>query len=325
MRKKLVFLFFIAVVLLSFNPFVFGLSDTSIKDIHYTNNIEPTVIVDSDDDLLSNSAEWYLGTDPYNKDTDSDGFIDGMEVNPNTKIGSTNVADPLRKNIFIEIDRLNDTQKVNQRELSKLKRMFAQSPIQNPDGSTGITVYVRTDNKNTTDVLDTDTISLQKYRFTYHRPSINKTRYYGFYHVLITDESIYESDQVNGVTDYSLDGMLVTSDPTHEEASIIAHELGHQLGLTHNTYSGIDSHKKSWESYPSVMNYNKKPTCTINLNDTVKFNCYTNHDVYSYSNGTGYPDWQHIEDNLAQNQATMKFEKEDTTHTVTVFDLIQDR
>lgn len=133
MRKKIVFLFFISIILLSFNSFVFGLSDTSVKDIHYTNNIEPTVIVDSDDDLLSNSAEWYLGTNPYNKDTDSDGFIDGMEVNPNTKIGSTNVADPLRKNIFIEIDRVNDTQKVNQRNLSKLKQMFAQSSIQNPD------------------------------------------------------------------------------------------------------------------------------------------------------------------------------------------------
>jgi len=36
--------------------------------------------VDSDGDLLTDEREDQLGTDPKNKDTDGDGYIDGIEV-----------------------------------------------------------------------------------------------------------------------------------------------------------------------------------------------------------------------------------------------------
>lgn len=301
------------------NPIVFGYTPPDSTKIHYMNAVEDNrYILDSDADLLSNRAEWYLKTNPYNSDTDSDGFIDGMEVNPTTKIGSKN-SNPLRKNIFVEIDRIKGTSKISQTQVNKLIKMFDESPVKNKTAEDGIRLYVTRD---TTDVITLEQITLDKYHFTYYRPKINERRNYGFYHVLVAQQTLYDKDTtVDGVTTDSLDGMLVTSNKNHEEASIIAHELGHQLGLYHSEYKGIDSEQKSWDEYPSVMNYNKKPTCKINLLNTLKHNCYINNDVYSYSDGVGHSDWEFIEENLSKNQASMKFEREDTRHTTTLVDV----
>jgi len=43
-------------------------------------SLEVQVIVDSDEDGLSDEEEAALGTDPNNKDSDGDGIEDGVEV-----------------------------------------------------------------------------------------------------------------------------------------------------------------------------------------------------------------------------------------------------
>ena len=71
---------------------------------------------DSDGDGLSNSQEIQIGTDPSNADTDGDGLKDGWEVNqlvPAMAAGNPEPveipqADPLRKDIFVEVDWMVD-------------------------------------------------------------------------------------------------------------------------------------------------------------------------------------------------------------------------
>lgn len=65
--------------------------------------------VDSDSDGLTDAEEILLGTSPTNPDTDGDGLLDGWEVHGFHEAGFEEPlaiygADPLRKDIFIEID-----------------------------------------------------------------------------------------------------------------------------------------------------------------------------------------------------------------------------
>ncbi len=92
-------------------------------------------------------------------DTDGDGLMDHWETNGIDMDGDASPeldlhrmgADPLHRDIFLEIDWLRDrtsggyTDWTNQfppGTASELARMFAQSPVENPDGTTGITLHL---------------------------------------------------------------------------------------------------------------------------------------------------------------------------------------
>jgi len=63
-----------------------------------------------------------------------------------------------------------------------------------------------------------------------------------------------------------------------DQAQTFMHELGHNLGLSNEVYSGIDSYEISYYDYPSVMNYNWNPG--NNIDYTTK----------------GFNDWEYIDD-----------------------------
>ncbi|MEK6951934.1 MAG: thrombospondin type 3 repeat-containing protein, partial [Nanoarchaeota archaeon] len=48
-------------------------------DVLATKDISYVTALDSDGDGLTNSQETTLGTNPNNRDTDSDGFLDGVD------------------------------------------------------------------------------------------------------------------------------------------------------------------------------------------------------------------------------------------------------
>ena len=55
-----------------------------------TGGVPPMMPVDSDRDGIDDDHELFRGTDPYNRDTDGDGFSDGDEV----RIHKTDPLDP---------------------------------------------------------------------------------------------------------------------------------------------------------------------------------------------------------------------------------------
>jgi len=108
---------------------------------------------DSDGDGLSDSRERRLGTDPYNSDTDGDGLLDGWEVDGVkfedrsrcSRIVPLDVygADPLRKDLFFELR--HNGSGITRSEYRSLKSELRDAPVDNPDGSTGITLHLDAD------------------------------------------------------------------------------------------------------------------------------------------------------------------------------------
>jgi len=110
-------------------------------------------VQDSDGDGLSDSRERRLGTDPRDSDTDGDGLLDGWEVEgvkfedrsrcdgtvPLEEYG----ADPLRKDLFFELRHKGSG--ITGSEHRSLKSELRNAPVDNPDGSTGITLHMDAD------------------------------------------------------------------------------------------------------------------------------------------------------------------------------------
>ncbi|PIP25606.1 MAG: hypothetical protein COZ27_04280 [Candidatus Moranbacteria bacterium CG_4_10_14_3_um_filter_41_65] len=69
-KAKLTFFIFSGLIIFSIGLFVFAENNTASQ----------TLFNDSDQDGLSNDEEKLYGTDPMNKDTDGDGYSDGIEV-----------------------------------------------------------------------------------------------------------------------------------------------------------------------------------------------------------------------------------------------------
>ncbi|HXZ80247.1 MAG TPA: hypothetical protein VEG30_09980 [Terriglobales bacterium] len=88
---------------------------------------------DSDDDGLLDVWE------QFGVDTDNDGVID-LDL---ASMG----ANPLRKDVFVESDFLqaaNHTHAPNKSAIVQIVQSFANSPVQNPDGTTGVQLHVDT-------------------------------------------------------------------------------------------------------------------------------------------------------------------------------------
>jgi len=111
---------------------------------------------DTDDDGVPNALETNdgtytsasdVGTDPANPDTDNDGIPDGEEA---LGIAGLNLrtmgAKPTHKDLFVELDWLDDLacpggHRPGPNAIALLVDAFADAPILNPDGTTGIRVF----------------------------------------------------------------------------------------------------------------------------------------------------------------------------------------
>ncbi|MDP3957425.1 MAG: thrombospondin type 3 repeat-containing protein [bacterium] len=93
-NTKLALFLFFSLLILSAGFFVFADDNVSMKNIFQ----------DSDQDGLSNDEEKLYGTDPFNKDTDDDGYGDGIEVESG--------YDPLKHSPGDKIIKENETSSV---------------------------------------------------------------------------------------------------------------------------------------------------------------------------------------------------------------------
>lgn len=238
---------------------------------------------DTDGDKLSDSAEKIVGTDPLDKDTDGDGFWDGVEASDTEIIGKE--GDPLKKDVYIKIDRTKNVDGLDQESINKLINAFENAPVQNPNG-TGINLHIYSGEGT---INAPDSISLQEYYENYYdSEEVYGVKEIGFYHVLLVDEIEGRNENTVGVTAPQITGMLVERrSDSGVTGSTIMHELGHNLGLYPDEYSGIDSTKKDWEEYPSVMNYNHPRN---------------RKQIYTFSSGEGFDDWNKIKNSLPQEK-----------------------
>lgn len=255
------------------------------------------VRADTDDDGLNDSYEWnQLGTDPENPDSDRDKLTDGAEVN---EIGTDPLtrdtdgdglpdyaevhhkdvlpeADPLQKDIYLEVDYMREYE-LPESGKRHIKTEFAQAPVSNPNGETGITLHFIRDEQ----IPYSETLDRDQHTDLLQEEFDNKTN--GYHYVVLLDRTS-ATDASRGETRGSGRGGFMTASGTvsdEEMTFVFMHELGHLLGINAEAYDGVDTRAVPFSEYPSTMNYN------------------TPRDHVSYAGSDSeFNDWAYIDRNL---------------------------
>jgi hypothetical protein len=99
-------------------------------------------LVDADGDGLGDAEEHRRGTDPTDPDTDGDRLRDGWEV-AGTAPGGVPLpdSDPTRMDLYVQVVAAEGIEPLSDRERSALRRAWATMPVENPDGSRGISLH----------------------------------------------------------------------------------------------------------------------------------------------------------------------------------------
>lgn len=210
--------------------------------------------VDADGDGVSDAAEREVyGTDPNESDTDGDGYPDGMEIACDDRLPG---ADPLHHDLFLEVDTVEGAT-LDAAAVDHLVGAFADAPVDNPDGESGIDLHVERSDAAlpANGSVDSESRSgdhddLRDYRRRYADHGDD-----GYYYVLVAPNAAFRGDDYyagagirGAVVVESFDSPAVTS-------SLIMHELGHAFGLGPEQ-TGVDEERFDREAYRSVMNYN---------------------------------------------------------------------
>ena len=224
-------------------------------------------------------------------DTDGDSIADDDEISGINSDGDAEIevklpemgADPMRKDIFVEVDQM-ENHPLDLAVPGYASLMFANAPVSNPDGSTGIALHVdagpnslmnlnpvmfwgglsRSDTSPhlaesgplTSDDEDDWSTFDSEYKFD----NFEEAR----------DDAFHYAVSLHGLNDPVVTGLarkILSSDfvvasgrgcgpgecnvPPFEQAATFVHELGHNLGLRHGGADNIN-HKPNQHS---VMNY----------------------------------------------------------------------
>jgi hypothetical protein len=192
---------------------------------------------DQDHDELSDAREQELGTDPFDRDSDDDGFLDGFEVNGlprGVRVGDEVELSPRRQDVICIIAPYEGIDvALEKQELARAAALFAALPTKNPDGSSGIRVHFRMD------------------------PIVTKDRQHngswfdcGNAHMKPEERGLFHWMQI---TPYGGGQAQQTGDMGGCGAgfAVFTHEFGHQLSLPHTG----DSMPAWCPLYPSLMSY----------------------------------------------------------------------
>ena len=216
---------------------------------------------DIDGDGLLNSEEIARGTDASTPDSDGDGLLDGWEVKGVNGIDLRDLgANPLRKDVFVEMDYMIRASALNGLGPSaavqeRLRRVFAQAPVGNPDGSSGISLHLYLDEEVPYDddlnPYTTEFAAIKRAHFDVARAPV--------FHYLIWANA-YGGSTSSGVSlDIPASDFVVTlgrwndgnGGTDDQKVGTFVHEIGHNFGLMHG---GVD-HINYKPNHISVMNY----------------------------------------------------------------------
>jgi hypothetical protein len=245
-------------------------------------------------------------------DTDGDGLCDDWETNGvtvDTPNGPVFVdlpamgANPLRKDVFVQTDYMcflqadstcgpGHTHKPDSAAIAKIVEAFANAPVLNPDGSTGISLHVDCGPDcvdvttgqpwgslsrakglpHTTDLgsaittpppcsveepcyVWSDFLAIKSASFPPERAPI--------FHYAIFAHDLGGLGSVSGISRFPIEGLsdfIVSlgswAGSTWQQAGTFMHELGHNLGLHHGGRNGTSDDEELYKpNYLSVMDY----------------------------------------------------------------------
>jgi len=245
-----------------------------------TRTINVVDTTDTDGDGVTDSDEVNVyGTDPLDVDTDGDSLEDGWEIfgidaNSDGTIDldlSSLGADPLHKDIFVEVDFMQLHQP-NADAMNDLVTAFAISPVSNPDGLNGINLHIQVDNAmahiNCITVWSGfDSLKSALFGTSSQRADPNASNILAAKR-LVYHYGLFVHGQCNtgysGIGERPGDDFIISrgnSAAGHnslingrtQDAGIFMHEIGHNFGLRHGGGDIVNCKP----NYLSTMKYNR--------------------------------------------------------------------
>ena len=231
----------------------------------------------------------FTGSDPNLADTDGDGIKDGDEVFGT--LGGLDLSalgcNPCRSDILLETDWVYasgaavDRNKLHINQVNRIVATFANAPVTNIDGSTGITIHidygqapynggnsVADPSGNSIINMNNWTLDGSEYQ-TVKNGNFATNRHGYFHYCLLTDAYSVGGTQINssGLAELNGDDFVVTMGQwTIGDDDFIGNTLMHELGHNLNLRHGGDEDRNFKPNYNSIMNYWYQ-FCGTDIND----------------------------------------------------------
>lgn len=217
-------------------------------------------------------------------DTDGDGLLDTWEVNGLDANGDGVVdlnlaamgASPRHKDVFIEVDTMQDVARLRPTSLKLVTEAFRLAPVANPDGLNGITMHIDNGAASIMDPRAGTTWGTRTRQntipfTTYTDPGYNfsgvealRSKYFTdaarrrvFRYGLNVNRHSSPTQGSGGIATIGGDSFIVSIGYTTEtsrdvvQGTMFMHEFGHNLGLLHGGTDSINDKP----NYLSIMNY----------------------------------------------------------------------